>query len=58
MKEEILQSRSQYRKPIKDPFSDDSEDSDSISDPNPNKTQMSPFPPKQPKTKNLLQQAQ
>jgi len=49
-------SRSQYRKPIKNAFSDD--DSDSEDSVNPSKLGTTPLPPKPSKPKTVLQQAQ
>ena len=49
-------SRSQYRKPIKNAFSDDDEDSDSSIQPS--KIGTTPLPPKPMKAKTVLQQAQ
>ena len=49
-------SRSQYRKPIKNAFSDDDEDSDSSIQPS--KIGTTPLPPKPTKPKTVLQQAQ
>ena len=49
-------SRSQYRKPIKNAFSDDDEDSDSSIEPS--KIGTTPLPPKPSKAKTVLQQAQ
>ena len=49
-------SRSQYRKPIKNAFSDDESSSDS--DIEPSKLGTTPLPPKPLKSKTILQQAQ
>lgn len=53
---EEITSRSQYRKPIKNAFSDDDEDSDSSIEPS--KIGTTPLPPKPSKAKTILQQAQ
>lgn len=49
-------SRSQYRKPIKNAFSDNESSSDS--DIEPSKKGTTPLPPKPAKSKTLLQQTQ
>lgn len=56
--EEQPQSRSGFRKPIKNPFSDQSESSDSDLEQTNGQRNTNPFPPKQPKPKSVLQQAQ
>ena len=53
---EELTSKSQYKKPIRDPFSDDSDDSD-LGGGNYQST-GTPFPPKPPQQKSALQQLQ
>ena len=53
---EELTSKSQFRKPIRDPFSDESDDSD-LGQGNYQST-GTPFPPKPPQQKSVLQQLQ